>query len=268
MTEERTAKKPVENVNSLERGLAVIRAFDAEHHAMTLSDMARRVDLPRATTRRLLHTLVNLGYVSTNGRTFALTARTLELGYSYLSGSTLRQISLPHLEQLTGQVHESSSVSVLDGPDIVYVAKIPTRRIISVVISIGTRLPAYATSMGRVLLAGLDEAEFDAYLESTELAPRTARTVTDVSAFRAEIDKVREQGWALVDQELELDLRSIAAPLRDRRGRVIAAINMSTSTRHHDVEDVLHNLLPELLRSSERIDHDLRVSSADGPWAF
>lgn len=174
-------------VQSLARGgLAVIRAFDANNPVMTLSEVAARTDLTRATARRFLHTLVELGYVRTDGKTFALTAKVLQLGYSYLSALSLPQLAQPHLEQLSLKLGgESTSAAVLDGPDIFYVARVATRRIMNVGgITVGTRFPAYATSMGRVLLAGLPQAKFEAYLSTAELTPITPRTVASVPDLR------------------------------------------------------------------------------------
>src|SRR4051794_19298200 len=189
-------------VQSLERGLAVIRAFDAQRPELTLSEVARHCDLTRAAARRFLLTLADLGYVRTDGRLFRLTPRVLELGYAYLSSVSLPEVASPHLERLVEEVHESSSVSVLDGDEIVYVARVPASRIMTVSINVGTRFPAYATSMGRVLLAGLHDAELDAYLTSLNLERFSTHTVTDRATLRSELDKVRAQGWAIVDQEL------------------------------------------------------------------
>ncbi len=247
-------------VQSLARGLSVIRAFDGEHAEMTLSDLARRTGLTRATSRRFLLTLVELGYVKTDGRLFSLTARVLELGFSYLSALSLPEIAQPHLEQLAAAIHESTSASVLDGTDIVYVARVPTRRIMSVRINIGTRFPAYATSMGRVLLAGLPHQELDEHLTSIDYASLTSHTVGSRAALEAELDRVREQGWAMVDQELEDGLRSIAAPIRHGSGVVLAAINVSTTASSHTVESILETLLPPLLLAAEGISNDLTAS--------
>ncbi|MBW9210057.1 helix-turn-helix domain-containing protein [Mumia sp. zg.B21] len=252
--------RPVESVQSLQRGLAVIRAFDADHPRMTLAEVARQTGLTRATARRFLHTLVSLGYTATDGREFWLRPRVLDLGYAYLSSSTLPDIATPHLKAFTDRVHESSSVSVLDGADIVYVGRVPTRRIMAVAISVGTRFPAYATSMGRVLLAGLEPSELDGVLAEMTFERLTPRTVSSAAQLRAELDVVREQGWALVDQELELGLRSMAAPVRDPRGRTIAAANVSVSAGQRDAEDDVERLLPELLEATRQIEHDLRMA--------
>ena len=250
----------MEPVQSLERGLAVIRAFDAEHRELSLSDVARLTGLTRAAARRFLHTLVGLGYMRTDGRLFALRPRVLELGYAYLSGLPLPQVALPHLERLVEQVQESSSVAVLDEPDVVYVARVPTRRIMSVAISVGTRFPAYPTSLGRVLLAGLDDATLDRYLAAVTPEPLTPHTITDPAALRAELARVREQGWAMVDQELEEGLRSLAAPVRDAAGSVVAAVNVSAPARRGTAEQVREELLPPLLEAAAAIRADLAAA--------
>lgn len=248
-----------EFVQSLARGLAVIRAFDAEHPELSLSDVARRADLTRAAARRFLHTLDALGYVRTDGRLFALTPRVLELGSSYLSSLTLPEIVQPHLERLSREVDESVSAAVLDGTDIVYIARVPTRRIMSVRITIGTRFPASATSMGRVLLSALPQEERDAALAASARAHLTDRTLTDPSALGAELDRVREQGWALVDGELEAGLRAVAVPVRGRDGAVVAAVNVSTSTTRTTLAQVRATLLPPLREAAAAVHADIRL---------
>jgi IclR family pca regulon transcriptional regulator len=250
-------------VQSLERGLAVIRAFDEHNPELTLSDVARSTGLTRAAARRFLLTLADLGYVRTDGRWFTLSPRILELGYAYLSSLSLPEVAEPHLERLVAEVHESSSVSVLDGEDIVYVARVPTARIMTVSINVGTRFPAYATSMGRVLLSQLPDDELEAYLEHVELVPLSPRTVTSRDALRGALAKVRSQGWALVDQELEEGLRSIAAPIRDRAGRTVAAVNLSAHASRMSIEQGRRRLVPPLLATAARIEADLRVAQAD-----
>jgi IclR family pca regulon transcriptional regulator len=245
-------------VQSLERGLTVIRAFDAEHPQLTLSEVARATRLTRAAARRFLLTLVDLGYVSTDGRLFGLTPRVLELGYAYLSSLTLAEVAEPHLERLVAEVHESSSMCVLDGDDIIYVARVPTSRIMTVSISVGTRFPAYATSMGRVMLAALPEDQLEAYLARVDFRPPTPRTITTPPALRSELSRVRGRGWALVDQELEDGLRSVAAPVRDGSGRVVAAVNLSAHASRTSLESLRHDLLPHLLDATARINADLR----------
>ncbi|SFL42472.1 IclR family transcriptional regulator domain-containing protein [Geodermatophilus ruber] len=244
-------------VQSLDRGLAVIRAFDAEHPRLGLSEVARATGLTRAATRRFLLTLVQLGYVRMEGREFSLRPRVLELGWSYLSGLTLPEVAEPHLETLVREIRESSSVSVLDGDDIVYVARVPTKRIMTELIAVGTRLPAHATSMGRVLLAGLSHADLVAYLQRAVLTPYTERTVTDPVELRAAVEQVRRQGYALVDQELEQGLRSTAAPIRGDDGEVVAALNISAHASRTSMAQLEEELVPALLRTAADIEHDL-----------
>jgi IclR family pca regulon transcriptional regulator len=245
-------------VQSLERGLSVIRALSASE-PQTLSEVARVTGLTRAAARRFLLTLLQLGYVSVRNGRFALTPQVLELGYAYLSSLTLPEVSQPHLERLVEEIHESSSVSVLDGDDVVYVARVPTRRIMTVTISVGTRFPAHATSMGRVLLAAMEPAALDAVLGRIALDPLTPQTITDEADLRAELHRVREQGWALVDQELEAGLRSVAAPIRDPAGEVVAAINVSAHATRTAVQDLKRSVLPPLRATAEAIERDLAV---------
>src|SRR6266699_1838033 len=183
-------------VQSLERGLSVIRAFDAEHPKLTLSEVATSTGLSRAAARRFLRTLVQLGYMRSDGSRFTLRPKILELGYAYLSSLTLPEVAMPHLEQLVEQVHESSSVSELDGNDVIYIARVPTKRIMTVTISVGTRFPAYATSMGRVLLAAQSDERLDEYLESARLRGLTGHTITSATALRRELRKLRAGPWS------------------------------------------------------------------------
>jgi IclR family transcriptional regulator, pca regulon regulatory protein len=249
-----------EFVQSLARGLAVIRAFDADHTDLTVSDVAKLTGLTRAAARRFLLTLVELGYVRSDNARFSLRPKILELGYAYLSSMSLPEMATPHLELLVERVHESSSVSVLDGDEVVYIARVPTRRIMTVAISVGTRFPAYATSMGRVLLAARSDEWLDGYFASTKLRLLTVHTIADADALRAELVRVRDQGWALVDQELEEGLRSLAAPVRDSNGRVIAAVNVSTSAMRRDLDAVVPDLLEALLDTARGIEADLLSS--------
>ncbi|MET1036894.1 MAG: IclR family transcriptional regulator C-terminal domain-containing protein [Aeromicrobium sp.] len=247
-------------VQSLARGLSVITAFDHDHPEMTLSEVAARIGLSRATTRRSLLTLVELGFVRTDGRIFALTPQVLRLGTAYLSGLGLPQVAQPHLERLSAEVGESTSAAVLDGTDIVYVARVATRRIMSVGITVGTRFPAYATSLGRVLLAALPTDELDAYFAAAELRPLTDRTVHDEQALRAELSTVGAQGWAHVDQELESGLRSTAAPVVGAGGRVVAALNVSASSSVVGTDELLRTTLDPLLRATAAVSADLAVA--------
>jgi IclR family transcriptional regulator, pca regulon regulatory protein len=246
-----------EFVQSLERGLSVIRAFDAEHSRLTLSEVATATGLSRAAARRFLHTLVHLGYMRTAGGRFELRPKILELGYAYLSSLTLPEVAMPHLEELVEEVRESSSVSELDGSDVVYIARVPTKRIMTVTISVGTRFPAYATSMGRVLLAAQPEPWLDAYLAAASLHHLTGHTITTAGGLRQELRKIRARGWALIDQELEEGLRSLAAPIRDSDGVVIAAVNVATHAGRRSLDSIVADLLSPLLATAERIERDL-----------
>jgi IclR family pca regulon transcriptional regulator len=244
-------------VQSLERGLSVIRAFDADHPRLTLSEVATSTGLSRAAARRFLRTLVQLGYMRSDGSRFSLRPKVLELGYAYLSSLTLPEVAMPHLEQLVEQVHESSSVSELDGDEVIYIARVPTKRIMTVTISVGTRFPAYATSMGRVLLAAQPDERLDQYLDATRLRGLTGHTITNPAALRRELRKIGTQGWALVDQELEEGLRSVAAPIRDADGQVIAAVNVSTHAGRRTLDSIVEDLLQPLLATARRIETDL-----------
>jgi IclR family pca regulon transcriptional regulator len=256
-----TVTRDSDFVQSLERGLAVICAFDRDHSELTLSEVAAATGVTRATARRFLLTLARLGYVRSDGRFFSLTPRVMELGYAYLSSLSLPEVAEPHLKALVAEVNESSSVSVLDGQDVVYIARVPFSRIMTVAISVGTRFPAYATSMGRVLLAALPEADVDAYLAGVRMERITPRTIASEPALRAELTKVRTQGFALVDQELEEGLRAVAAPIRDRAGAIVAALNVSTHASRMSLENMRRQLLPPLLAAAARISADLPAAA-------
>ena len=256
--------KPAQNsdfVQSLERGLAVIRAFDAEHRELALSEVARLTGLTRAAARRFLLTLVKLGYVNLSQGRFSLRPRVLELGYAYLSSLTLPEVALPHMEQLVAKVNESCSISVLDDIDVVYVARVPTRRIMSITLAVGTRLPAFVTSMGRVLLAGLPDEELEERLARIEVTQLTSRTVTDKDALRVILAGVRRQGYAATDQELEEGLRSLAVPLRSASGAVSAALNVSVHASRASMASLRREFLPLALRTAAAIEEDLRGTS-------
>jgi IclR family pca regulon transcriptional regulator len=243
-------------VSSLARGLAVITAFSAETPSMTLTEVAEKIGLTRATARRFLLTLETLGYVRSTGKEFALTPKVMELGFSYLSSLGLTDVVTPHLATLSSQVHESASAAILDGHEIVYIARSAGRKIMQVQITVGTRFPAYATSMGRVLLADLAPEELEGVLDASTLTSLTANTTTNTRDLAAEIARVRQQGFAFVDQELELGLRSLAVPIRGRGGRVVAALNISTGISL-TVEQTIEALLPPLRECAARIETEL-----------
>ncbi|MBG6084340.1 IclR family transcriptional regulator domain-containing protein [Zhihengliuella flava] len=250
-------------VQSLERGLEVIRAFGADHPSMTLTDVARVTGLTRATARRFLLTLTDLGYVRTDGKHFELTARVLRLGYAFVSSHDLPQLAEPVLEELSAAVGESASASVLDGAWVVYIARVHTRRIMRVGISVGTRFPAYATSMGRVLLAhGEGDDDAAALAAAGPFEALTPHTLTDPARLAAELARVREQGWSLVDQELELGLSSLAVPVRGPDGRVVAAVNVSMSAGGAGgaaPAERVEDLLPHLRAAAEQVEEALRL---------
>jgi IclR family transcriptional regulator, pca regulon regulatory protein len=244
-------------VQSLQRGLAVIRAFDAERPALSLSEVARATGLARAAARRFLLTLVELGYMRFDGRLFRLSPRVLELGRPYLDGLTLPEVAEPHLRELVAAVRESATVAVLDGTDIVYVAHVQAKRIMSVSVAVGSRDPAFATSLGRVLLAGQGDGWLEGYLEGLELAAITPRTIVDPGRLGMELRRVRRQGFALVDQELEEGLRALAVPLRDPGGALVGAVNLAMHTSRWSVEAIRRRLLPRLRATAEAIETDL-----------
>lgn len=246
-------------VQSLERGLAIIRVFSAQQPSMTVSEIASAVGLTRAAVRRFLLTLNELGYVDSNSNRFELTPRVLELGYSYLSSLSFPDVALPRLEQLVADTAEASEGSILDRGDIVYVVRVPGPAMMTISVNVGARRPAYATAMGRVLLAHLPAAELDRYLDTYELEPVLPRTITDPSEFREELERVRENGFALVNQELEEGLVAIAVPVRDRNQRVRAAINLSTHIGRKSVKE-MRTLVPTIRAAAADIELGLKHS--------
>ncbi|MXG90040.1 IclR family transcriptional regulator domain-containing protein [Nocardioides flavescens] len=250
-------------VQSLERGLAIIRVFDADRPRLTVSEIAQVAGLTRAAVRRFLFTLTELGYVQPHRNGYELTPRVLELGYSYLSALTFPDVALPHLEKLVAETGEASEGSILDRGDVVYVVRVPGPALMTISVSIGARRPAYATAMGRALLADRPTAEIDDYLARTELVPMLPNTITDKGALRGELAKVREQGYALVNQELEIGLVAVAVPVHDRHGQTRAAINLSTHVGRKSVDD-MRALVPRVQQAAADIELGLRHSIS---WA-
>jgi IclR family transcriptional regulator, pca regulon regulatory protein len=244
-------------VQSLERGLAVIRSFSRQSPALTLSDIAGRTGLTRAAARRFLLTLKDLGYVQSDGKMFSLRPRILELGYSYLSSVPVWEMARPHLEDLAKRVQETTSASVLDGTDIVFVARMETNRIMSMTLGVGSRLPAWATAMGRVLLADFDDGQLDDYFSRVTLNPLNERTVTDEAKLREVIRQARRQGWTLVDQEVEAGVRSLAVPIRSPQGEAEAAVTVCSHAFRVSMERIVEEFLPMVLATSSRITEDL-----------
>jgi len=252
----RKAKPPASDPNymeSLARGLEVIRAFQHARPTLSVSEVAGLASISRAAARRCLHTLTVLGYARPQGSDYTLTPKVLSLGYSYLSASPVARVAQPVLEEISTRLHESCSMAVLDGDDIVYVARAATKRIISVGLSVGSRLPAYCTSMGRVLLAFSSEADLNAYLQRVSLVRQTPHTIVEPALLRRELQRVHLEGYAFVDQELELGLRSIAVPVRQSDGRAVAAINVGVQAARADRQTMTRAYLPVLHVAAEQI---------------
>lgn len=237
-------------LQGLERGLAVIEAFSDEQPCMTLSEVARQTGISRATARRILLTLEELGYVRSDGRRFSPSPRALRLGSSSLSAPNLWDIAQPFMEDLAEESQETCSAATLHLPDIIFVARVPGRRILTMSLAVGSRLPAYTTAMGRVLLAGLDDAAVEDYLAGAALDVLTEHTLTDPAEILATVRAVRDQGWALVDEELELGLRSLSVPLRLGDGRTLGALNLCAATSRVSTGDMRARFLPPMLRTA------------------
>ncbi|WP_428509590.1 IclR family transcriptional regulator domain-containing protein [Roseateles sp.] len=256
------APKPGDSyVQSFARGLSVIRAFDATAPRQTLTEVSRRCGLTRAGARRILLTLETLGYVKSDGRLFALTPKILDLGFAYLSSQPLWQFAEPVMQQLAAELNESVSAAVLEGQDIVYVLRVPARKIMSINLGVGSRLPAWCTSMGRILLASLPPPALDAQLGQLNITPLASRTVANLPDLRERIAQAGRQGWCLVNQELEDGLVSLAAPITDRKGHVIAALNVGSQVNRRSPEQLLEQTLPRLLDAAGQISRLLQIKA-------
>lgn len=242
-------------VQSFARGLEVIEAF-GQTPRMTLTEVAEATGLSRATVRRFVHTLVHLGYMRANEKHFALTPKIMNLGFAYLASQPLVELVDPVLANLSQELGQSTSVSVLNGTDVVYIARQETTSIMRINITVGTRFPAYATSMGRVLLAGLTPTELDEYFEVADLTEVTDRTITDEATLRTELEAIRQHGYAVVEEELEVGLASVAVPIRNRAGVTVAAMNTSVAVTTQAPED-LTELLPPLLAAAAEVSNAL-----------
>jgi IclR family transcriptional regulator, pca regulon regulatory protein len=249
-------------VQSLGRGLAVIRAFIGGPPELTLTEVSRATALTRAAARRSLLTLRDLGYVRADGGQFELTPRVLELGYAYLSGLSLTEVAEPRLEQLAADVGASASLAILDGYAVVYLTRVAATRVGTVSVSAGTRMPAWATAIGRVLLAELPAGSLDSHLAGLELRRLARRTITSQARLRAEIGRARDQGWALVDSELEDGLRALAVAVRNRNGDAVAAVSVATMAGAESARAMRDGLLPPLLETARLIESDLRVAGS------
>jgi IclR family pca regulon transcriptional regulator len=246
---------PAYYVKSVEKTFDVLRAFDPDHPRLTVTQVAARSDMTRASARRFLLTLTDLGYLRTDGSLFELTPRSLEIGNSYLANLALPRIAERHLKSLAADLNETTALCILDGKDIVYIACVPSPRLLSVSISVGTRFPAWATSMGRILLAALPETELESSLDSVSLERLTQRTVGSPEKLREEIELARSRGWAMVSQELEDGLRGVAVPVRSG-DKTLAAVNVSLQTHRAAAETIEKTVVPQLQDAARQIGQD------------
>jgi len=249
-----SAERARDHVGSLAKGLGVVEILAAHPAGLTLTEMAEKAGLTRAGARRFLLTLVATGYATQNGRRFQLSSRLLALARTWLQGTPLWAFAEPFMRELSAAFNESCSAAILAGEDVVYVGRAPSRAILSVTLNVGTRLPAYCTSMGKTLLSGLDDDRLEAFLEKARLKPNTPKTITDPARLREAIEKIRRDGFAVADEELELGLRSIAVPIHDGTGRIVAALNVSTQTARFSVVEMKREILPRLKEAATRIE--------------
>ncbi|MCG7372343.1 IclR family transcriptional regulator [Pseudomonas luteola] len=245
-------------MTSLARGLAVIHAFQERKRHLTIAQISHRTEIPRAAVRRCLHTLMKLGYVTTDGRTYSLLPKVLTLGHAYLSSTPMALTAQPILDRLSEQLHEACSVATLEGDEVLYIARSATPlRLISVDLSVGSRLPAYCTSMGRILLAALDDSALQDYFERADLQIKTSRTLHTPEKLLPCLEQIRQQGWCVVDQELEVGLRSLAVPVLDASGQVMAAMNVGTHASRITRQELERRFLPLLLKASQELSSKL-----------
>jgi IclR family transcriptional regulator, pca regulon regulatory protein len=242
---------------TLAKGLALLGSFDKQRPSMTLSEAARVTGYSRATARRILRTLAELGYVVQNGRAFSLSSGILRLGFAYLATQSWIEHISPLMRQLSEELHESCSAAILEGSEIVYVARFPARRIMSVTLAVGTRLPAFHTSLGRVQLGRLDDAELWCRLRALRIEAYTPSTITDMQALYERVREDRAQGFSIVDEELERGLRSIAVPILDRAGEALAGLNISTHSTRTTRNEMRDRFLPRLRAVAEQVSASL-----------
>lgn len=240
-------------MTSLARGLAVLRAFGDARRSLTIAQISHQTGIPRAAVRRCLHTLRQLGYANSDANNFYLTPKVLTLGYSYLSSTPLAVSAQPCLDKISHSLHESSSLAVLDDDQVLYIARAATSRIMSIALNAGSRLPAYCTSLGRVMLANMPTPQLDAYLDRVDLQPYTKHTVGSVQQLREILDGIRQVGYAIVEEELELGLRSIAVPVCGASGRVTAALNVGAGAIRVTRAQMEHGFLPVLRQGAQEM---------------
>ena len=246
-----------EFVQSFDRGLSVIRSFAESGRSQTLSDVARSTNLSRASARRLVLTLEQLGYVREIDGRYELTPRVLELGYAYLSSLGLTGLAMPYLEDLAHSVEEPTSVAVLDDTESVYVARVPAKRVLTISGGLGSKFPAYQTSLGRVLISQHTPEQIEDLWNRSDRTRATQRTITSLSQLNQRLDEVRDQGWGLNDQELEEGVRSLAAPITNGSGKVLAAVNLTAHASRNSAEDLVSEFLPQLLATAADIGRAL-----------
>lgn len=250
MSDESVAR---DHVGSLARGLAVMEILAAHPLGLTLTETAEKAGTTRAGARRLLLTLVACGYAMQSGRRFLMSPHLISVARTWLAGSSLWTYAEPFMREVSATLNESCSATILSGEHVVYVARIPGRHILSVALNVGTRLPAYCTAMGRVLLSGLAPAEREAILKNATIRANTAKTITDRDLLAEKVAAATSDGFAVIDEELELGLRSIAVPIRDRNGSIVAAINVSTQTTRFSLKEMEQEILPHLLKAARSI---------------
>lgn len=265
MTSVSDEKSGQNHIQGLERGLAVLQAFDAEHPTRTTSELATATDLSRPVVRRILLTLQRLGYVATSGGRWTLTPRVLSIGQHYTATHALSELAQPHLMQLSEQTGESSTLATLDGNEVVYIARVPVRRVLSVTVAPGTRAPAHATSLGRVLLAWEPAERIDRVLADSGMPRLTPHTVTDPAQFHDILATVRQQGWSMVISEREEGLIALSAPIRDHAGQVVAAVTSSSSTGRASPEGLREEVAPVLIDTAKHISAELGTYPSGAP---
>ena len=252
-------KQPGYFIQCLQRGLDVIRALERDHPSLTVSEAARQTGLSRGTVQRFLLTLTDLGYASFDGKSYTLRPKVLDLGFAYLSSQSMWETLEPFVEEVVKELNESCTVGVLDWPDVIYVARVQARRVVNATLSIGSRIPAHASSLGHVVLGALDAAALDELLGKAKLAKRSPNTITDPTRLKKAIALARQRGWALGDQEFEEGVRSIAVPLLGRNGQIVAAMKVVAPTSRASIDDLQRRFLPVLQRAADKANSVLRV---------
>jgi IclR family pca regulon transcriptional regulator len=240
-------------MTSFARGLAVVRAFSDQRRSLTIAQISHKTGIPRAAVRRCLHTLRQLGYADSESNNFSLKPKILTLGYSYLSSTPLTVSAQPYLDHISRTLNESCSMAVLDGKDVLYISRSSTSRIMSVALNVGSRLPAYCTSLGRVILASMPEDALKAYFDTVKLRAYTERTVVSVKRLKEILSDIRQAGYAIVEEELEIGLRSIAVPVRGASGSVVAALNIGAQATRVSARQMEEEFLPVLLKGSQEL---------------